>query len=260
MRVTWILPIAKKSMAIAATVLLSFPIATISARAQAKPQASSSTKEDSLILGFQTPPKPARLRCYWWWLNGHTTKETITRDLTEMQCKGYGGVLLVDANGANQNGNDSVPAGPEFGSPKWTELYLHALRLADELGLEVTLNITSGWNLGGPWVQPEQGSKLLTWSRSTIERGASGAVKLPAPPMKNNFFRQIAVLAYPLHQGSALPGHAGTIRKPIAKLALKSAAAEGNFSMPDLTSLLTDSSLRKDDRDADINEVRDISG
>jgi len=40
---------------------------------------------------------------------------TITRDLEEMQKKGYGGVLLVDANGANQNGNDNVPAGPEFG-------------------------------------------------------------------------------------------------------------------------------------------------
>ena len=23
----------------------------------------------------------ARLRCYWWWLNGNVTKEAITRDL-----------------------------------------------------------------------------------------------------------------------------------------------------------------------------------
>lgn len=226
------------------------------------PSASPADRHPSLQTlteGFHQPPPEARLRCYWWWLNGNTTKETITRDLTEMKRKGYGGVLLVDANGANQNGNDSVPAGPEFGSPAWTELYLHALRLADQLGLEVTLNITSGWNLGGPWVQPEQGSKLLTWSRTTVEPGASVTVRLPAPPAKNNFYRQIAVLAYPLHQGSALPGQAGATRKPIANLALKSAAAEGNFSMPDLTSLLTDSSPRKDDQDANINEVIDIS-
>ena len=226
------------------------------------PSASPADRQPSLQTlreGFHQPPPEARLRCYWWWLNGNTTKETITRDLTEMQRKGYGGVLLVDANGANQNGNDSVPAGPEFGSPAWTELYLHALRLADQLGLEVTLNITSGWNLGGPWVQPEQGSKLLTWSRTTVEPGANVTVRLPAPPAKNNFYRQIAVLAYPLHQSSALPGQAGATRKPIANLALKSAAAEGNFSMPDLTSLLTDSSPRKDDQDANINEVIDIS-
>lgn len=68
------------------------------------------------------------MRCYWWWLNGHTNSATITRDLEGMQKKGYGGVLLVDANGANQNGNDNVPAGPEFGSPEWTALYVHALK------------------------------------------------------------------------------------------------------------------------------------
>jgi hypothetical protein len=227
-----------------------------------RPPASPADRRASIQTlreGFHQPPPEARLRCYWWWLNGNTTKETITRDLTEMQRKGYGGVLLVDANGANQNGNDNVPAGPEFGSPAWTELYLHALWLADKLGIEVTLNITSGWNLGGPWVQPEQGSKLLTWSRTTVEPGASVTVRLPAPPAKNNFYREIAVLAYPLRQGSALPGQAGATRKPIANLALKSAAAEGNFSMPDLTSLLTDSSPRKDDQDANINEVLDIS-
>ena len=126
---------------------------------------------DALRKGFANPPASARLRCYWWWLNGHTNEATITRDLEEMQKKGYGGVLLVDANGANQNGNDNVPAGPEFGSPEWTALYVHALKEADRLGLEVTLNITSGWNLGGPWVQPEQASKLLTWSRTTVRAG-----------------------------------------------------------------------------------------
>ena len=35
-----------------------------------------------------------------------------------MQRKGYGGVLLVDAGGADQNGNNIVPAGPQFGSPE----------------------------------------------------------------------------------------------------------------------------------------------
>ena len=67
----------------------------------AYPQASVSTY-GSLRQGFASPPAAARLRCYWWWLNGNTTEETITNDLTEMSRKGYGGVLLVDANGSNQ--------------------------------------------------------------------------------------------------------------------------------------------------------------
>src|ERR1700759_3032270 len=67
--------------------------------------------------GFLNPPKEARLRCYWWWLNGNTDKTTITHDLEEMKAKGFGGALLVDANGAEQGGNRNVPAGPTFGSP-----------------------------------------------------------------------------------------------------------------------------------------------
>jgi len=217
------------------------------------------TNQDPLRSGFLNPPPSARLRCYWWWLNGHTTKETITRDLTEMQHKGYGGLLLVDANGANQVGNDNVPAGPEFGSPAWTELYLHALRVADQLGLEVTFSITSGWNLGGPDVQPEEASKLLTWSRTSIHPGEAGSISLAQPPIKNGFFRQIAVLAYPLRHGLNLPGQSGDARKPLADLALKSAATEAGFSMPDLTRLLTDTSTGSDEQDFNFSEVRDIT-
>jgi hypothetical protein len=215
---------------------------------------------DELRKGFANPPSSARLRCYWWWLNGHTTKATITRDLEEMQKKDYGGVLLVDANGANQNGNDNVPAGPEFGSPEWTALYVHALKEANRLGLEVTLNITSGWNLGGPWVQPEQASKLLTWSRTVVKTGTTDAPNIELPLMKNGFYRQIAVLAYPLHRGSLMAGESGDPRKGLGALKAKSAAVEMGFSMPDASLLLVDSSPEKKDEDTDFAEVRDITG
>ena len=215
--------------------------------------------EPALDEGFREPPKEARLRCYWWWLNGHTTRATITRDLTEMRQKGYGGVLLVDANGANQNGNDDVAAGPEFGSVAWTQLYLHALKEADRLGLEVTLNIVSGWNLGGPEVKAEQASKLLTWSRSTVLPGAHGVALPEQPAAKNGFFQPIAVLAYPLRHGVALAGEGQSGRRPLSELALKSAAKESGFSMPDSTHLLTEASTNAD-ADADMRDVVDISG
>ena len=216
--------------------------------------------EDPILSGFRNPPQAARLRCYWWWLNGHTTEETITRDLTEMQHKGYGGVLLVDAGGASQNGNNSVPAGPQFGSPEWTALYLHALKVADQLGLEVTLNITSGWNLGGPWVKPENASKLLTWSRTIVTPGTATPTQLGAPPEQNNFYRQIAVLAYPLDQGAALPGQPATTRKPLANLRFRNASAEMNFSMPDATNLLFDSAPSSTpDQDANLDQVQDVT-
>lgn len=184
-----------------------------------------------LRAAFARPPaSTAGLRCYWWWLNGHTDPQTITSDLEAMKAKGYGGALLVDANGADQEGNLPVPAGPLFGSPEWTNLFLYALQEADRLGLEITLNAGSGWNMGGPGVTPEQASKELTWSRMEVHGGSPLALQLPMPPVKNGFYRQIAVLAYPMHQQGG-QGPVPPVSGP--DLRFRSAATETGFSMPD---------------------------
>jgi hypothetical protein len=208
---------------------------------------------DELRTGFLDPPPTARLRCYWWWLNGNTDAATITHDLEEMKAKGFGGALLVDANGANQDGNANVPAGPTFGSKDWVALYRHALREADRLGLEITLNITSGWNLGGPGVVPGEASKVLTWTRLPVKGGSAITVNLTMPETKNGFYRQIAVLAYPLAHGSGLatqPGSrtgagptdpAAEAKRSALILRQRSAGesnAEGGFSMPDTSDRL----------------------
>jgi hypothetical protein len=213
---------------------------------------------DTLRQGFAQPPSEARLRCYWWWLNGNTTEATITRDLTEMSRKGFGGVLLVDANGSNQGGNDNAPAGPAFGSPEWTKLYVHALKTAAALHLEVTLNITSGWNLGGPDVTPADASKLLTWSRTTVDENGFDGV-LPMPPIKNGFYRQIAVLAYPLAHGAAMPGEAGAGRAAIRLLEYKTAAAETGISMEPSEPLLEDEPSVQGEEDVRLQDVVDLS-
>ena len=61
-----------------------------------------------------------------------------------------------------------MPAGPVFLSPQWRELFRHAVREAERVGLELSLNIQSGWNLGGPLVTPERAAKLVTWSQTVI--------------------------------------------------------------------------------------------
>lgn len=227
------------------------------ASTQGRPvRAPRTGEETTLRRGFASPPPEARLRCYWWWLNGNTTEETITNDLTEMSRKGFGGVLLVDANGSNQGSNEDVPAGPLFGSPAWVRLYVHALQVAASLHLEVTLNITSGWNLGGPDVTAEDSSKLLTWSRQIVdEKGFDGV--LPMPPMRNEFYRRIAVLAYPLTHGPGLPATGGE-RAPIRDLRYKNASAEMSFSMPPTEPLLDDVASTPGEQDMDLKSIVDI--
>jgi hypothetical protein len=215
--------------------------------------------ETTLRQGFASPPTQAKLRCYWWWLNGNTTEETITHDLTEMSRKGFGGVLLVDANGSNQHGNANIPPGPLFGSPAWVRLYLHALKTAAALHLEVSLNITSGWNLGGPDVTPDQASKLLTWSPTVVKSGAKFDGILKAPPAMNGFYSQIAVLAYPLEHGPALPGQPGSGRSRIRSLHVKTASVETGLSMPPSEPLLEDAPSTPGEQDTDLRNVIDLS-
>jgi len=173
-----------------------------------------------------------------------------------MKAKGYGGVLLVDANGADTDGNEPVPAGPIFGSPAWTALFLHAVETAHRLGLEVTLNITSGWNLGAPFIKPEDAVKILTWSRTPA--GERETV-LPEPEHKNEFYERIAVLAYPLRHGPKLAGEDGDERAPRVNLKQKSAAEETGGSMPASDALLFNHEGALGDEDADVADVRDVT-
>jgi (4-O-methyl)-D-glucuronate---lignin esterase len=163
---------------------------------------------DELTAGFATPPNSARLRAYWWWLNGNVTKASITRDLEEMKAKGFGGALICDAGGAEQDGNSRVPHGPTFFTPEWRELYKHTLREADRLGLEMSLNILSGWNLGGPNVKAEDAAKKLTWSEEVVTGPTNFAHALRTPKSRDGYYQDIAVLAYRCKAAPPQPGFA----------------------------------------------------
>lgn len=217
---------------------------------------------DALRAGFDDPPKAAKLRCYWWWLNGNTTDETITRDLEAMKSHGYAGAILVDADGSGQEGNLEVPVGPAIGSPKWIALFVHALAEAQRLGLEISLNVTSRLDvgiIGGPTVAPPDAMKLLTYSRSLVEGGGSRTLQLAQPPVRNGFYLPIATLAYPLRHGAPLAGAPESGRESIRSLNFKTASIETGFSMPPSDKILHNASSTPGEQDADMSEVVDLS-
>jgi hypothetical protein len=161
---------------------------------------------DALESGWSHPPRDARLRAYWWWLNGCVTPEAITRDLEAMKAQGFGGALICDADGSSQDGNDRAPHGPTFLSAPWRELYRHALREADRLGLEMSLNIQSGWNLGGPTITADDAGKKLVWSETRAEGPGKIEQSLPVPSHRDGYYRDAYVVAYPIRTREEQPG------------------------------------------------------
>ncbi len=215
-----------------------------------------------LRAGFERPPDSAELRCYWWWLNGNVTEESITRDLQAMKSHGYAGAILVDADGSGEQGNEEVPAGPAIGSPQWTRLFVHALDVAQKLGLQISLNVTSRRDvgiIGGPTVTPQDAMKLLTWSRTIVEGGGAKTLRLPVPPIENGFYRQIAVLAYPLRHGAPLAAAQGSGRAALRDLRFKTASMETGFSMPRSSRVLAQAPATEGEQDAYVGQVIDIS-
>jgi hypothetical protein len=145
-----------------------------------------------LAAGFIAPPDSAKARVYWWWLNSRVSKEGITRDLEEYRAKGVGGVLLFDAGMPA----GPMPSGPKFMSPEWRDLFKHALREADRLGIEVSVNLCSGWDAGGPWITPEHASKQFTQTEISVAGPRNFSAVLPQPPGDPRFYRDAAVQAF----------------------------------------------------------------
>ena len=228
-------------------------------------------RANDLENGFANPPKSARLRAYWWWLNGNVTKPAITRDLEEMKAKGFGGALICDAGGAEQDDNDPVPHGATFFSPEWRELYKHTLREADRLGLEMSLNIQSGWNLGGPMVKAEDAAKKLVWTESTASGPGKVEQALAMPAIRDAYYRDLFVVAYRLkpglENGSVFTnsGKEGTrqdkpdAKRPIQHWAQKAMYSTLHFSAPDTSPLFEELPAQPGEEDTHAGEVVDLS-
>lgn len=137
--------------------------------------------DNELREQFANPPGEARMSCYWWWLNSMATKESITRDLEEMQAKGYGSATLIDAGSSSYEVAIKTERGPVFMSKEWMDLFKHAVKEADRLGISLCVNVQSGWNPGGPSITPEYALKRLTYAEVSIEGGKEISIDLPLP-------------------------------------------------------------------------------
>jgi hypothetical protein len=192
----------------------------------------------SLKENFQSPPHEYGVNCWWWWLNGNVNKAAITKDLEAMKSRNFQGAMIFDAGGHNQRGNKDIPQGPLFGSGEWNELFVFALDEAKRLGLQIGFNIQSGWNLGGPRVTPQYTAKQIVFSEIKISGNKTIITKLEQPGARNDYYRDIAVLAFPLRE-------ANKTNEPITDLDLKLGYHELGGSAPDTRFLLNNDNPKR---------------
>ncbi|SDT61693.1 Glycosyl hydrolases family 2, sugar binding domain [Pseudarthrobacter equi] len=169
---------------------------------------------DPLFSGFVDPPRSARPRVWWHWMDGNVDPKGIVKDLEWLAASGAGGVqAFTGSMGIPQYTRERV----SFRSPAWQTAISCAASTSARLGLELAVATSAGWSAtGGPWVAPHAGMKKLVWSTTAVTAGQPDLPRLAAPPSASgpyqdipfgairndpvgvpDFYDDVAVLAFP---------------------------------------------------------------
>ena len=137
---------------------------------------------------FLNPPDSVRPGVYWYFMDGNLSKEAMTADLESMKEVGIGMVVFLEVD-------VGVPRGPVgFLTEEWQELFTHAVREAERLGIEITLGVGPGWSgSGGPWVKPEQSMLHLVASSTKVSGPSKYNGVLPIPKPRRPYFGEGAL-------------------------------------------------------------------
>ena len=158
---------------------------------------SNPNKVDLIEKEFFNPPDWAKPHTWWHFVDGHISKEGITKDMESWKDVGIGGFQHFMIGWRIPFG------GVEYNSPEFHKYMAHAMSEADRLGLEAAFNSAAGWSsTGGPWVKPEHSMKMIIWSETKIKGSSELTIQLPLPKLNKkqqayNFYRDIAVIAFP---------------------------------------------------------------
>ena len=149
---------------------------------------------------FKMPPKNYGVHTWWHWVDKIITREGITKDLESIKKQGIVQATILNVGGG-QSAN--LPVTPViFNSAEWHTMFRWALQEAGRLGIKIGVHNCDGWSTsGGPWITPEMSMKQYVWSNSFVDGGQEINVKLPEPPVVENYYRDVAVLAIPYDKG-----------------------------------------------------------
>ncbi|WP_145854473.1 glycosyl hydrolase [Pedobacter suwonensis] len=139
---------------------------------------------------------------FWYWIKGAVSKPGITADLEAMKVNGIGGAYLMSIQGADKTPLYQPPSVQL--TPEWWQMVEFAMSEAKRLNLKLGMHVSDGFALaGGPWIKPELSMQKVVWSKITTSN-TKNKIQLPVPENKENYYRDIAVYAYPSPVGEGI--------------------------------------------------------
>jgi hypothetical protein len=145
---------------------------------------------------WEQPPQASKPWTFWYWMHGAVTKEGITADLEEMAKAGLGGAYLMPIKGPTNPPH--IPHPVMQLTPEWWTMIRHSFAEANRLRLHLGMHISDGFALaGGPWITPDLSMQKLVWTKTTVKGGRLFNDSLSQPEVIENYYRDVAIYAYP---------------------------------------------------------------
>ena len=117
----------------------------------------------------------------WWWLGNAVDERNLTANLESMAKAGIGGVEITPIYGVIGNEANDI----DFLSPRWMEVYKHTVNEAHRLGMEVDLNMGTGWPFGGPDISIEDAATMVIIQKYELKGGEMLVEKIEPANQRN---------------------------------------------------------------------------
>lgn len=152
---------------------------------------------------WHNPSEESKSWTYWYWMYGALSEEGIKADLEAMKNIGLAGAYLMPIRGVPEE--PLIEPSYNQLTPEWWKLVKFAFEEADRVGLKIAFHVCDGFALaGGPWITPELSMQRITWNTTQIKGGSLINLKLDQPLTFENYYKDIALFAYPTPEGEGV--------------------------------------------------------
>jgi len=156
---------------------------------------ASDQNSSALARQFADPPDTARPWVWWHWIGGNINHPTITAELEDLKRNGAAGGIIYYVDSFPK---DIFKDQKVCWSPEWVNDVVFATKEAKRIGVKVGFQyVSTSSGVGGPWIDVEHSGQTLVWSGVRVSGGGKLSVQMPQPEIKQGFYRDVAVVAYP---------------------------------------------------------------
>ena len=134
----------------------------------------------------------AKAGARWWWLGSAVTEEGLTWQMQQMASHGIGTLEITPLYGVQGNDANNIP----FLTPKWMKMLDYTISEGRRLGIQIDMNLGTGWPFGSPETPLEEAACKLAVVDSLVDSRLAKSITLPAPTKEQKYARLIVQKDY----------------------------------------------------------------